>query len=44
VEDAAAEPAINFDVDDGEESIARATVVISLTHRTNASALTAWGS
>jgi hypothetical protein len=42
VEDAASEPAITWDTDEGEDAVARATVVVRLTHRTNASALTAW--
>jgi hypothetical protein len=43
VEDAASEPAITWDTDEGEDAVARATVVIRITHRTAASALTAWG-
>ncbi len=44
VEDALSEPAIDWEAEEGEEAVSRATVIVSLTHRTNASALTAWGS
>jgi len=39
VEDALSEPAIQWDVDEGEGAVARATLVVTLIHRTLAAAL-----
>lgn len=44
VEDALAEPGIDWDTEEGEDQVCRATFLVRITHRTNASALTAWGS
>lgn len=41
--DAMAEPAIAWDTEEGEDQICRAYLTVSVTHRTAASALTAWG-
>jgi hypothetical protein len=43
VEDALAEPDITWDTEEGEDQACRATFFVRVTHRTNASALTAWG-
>jgi hypothetical protein len=40
--DALSAPAIVWDSDEGEDAVARATVVVSITHRTQPSALVAW--
>jgi hypothetical protein len=37
------EPSIVWDTDEGEDQICRATFVVRVTHRTQASALVAWG-
>jgi hypothetical protein len=42
--DVMAEPAISWDTDEGENQICRATFVVTVTHRTAAASLTAWGS
>jgi hypothetical protein len=42
VEDALAEPAIDWDTDEGEDQICRATFAVRVVHRTAASTLTAW--
>jgi hypothetical protein len=41
--DALAEPGITWDTEEGEDQACRATFFVRVTHRTNASALTAWG-
>jgi hypothetical protein len=41
--DVAPDPAIQWDAEEGEDVVARASFVLSIVHRTAASGLTAWG-
>jgi hypothetical protein len=41
--DIAPEPSIDWDTEEGEDQVCRATVVLRIVHRTQASALVAWG-
>jgi hypothetical protein len=37
------EPAVTWDTEEAEDQVCRATFILSVTHRTTASGLTAWG-
>jgi hypothetical protein len=41
--DAMSEPVISWDTEEAEDQLCRATLLITVTHRTTAQALTAWG-
>jgi D-serine deaminase-like pyridoxal phosphate-dependent protein len=41
--DALSAPSISWDSDEGEDAVAGATIVVSITHRTQPTALVAWG-